>query len=166
MTLEEIGEKTFEDPVLCQLREEVQKGRSGDVERSLIRMKSPRIGIKQTELGSEKMHARNIKPIHLSIVRDAIMVNNRAWIPEGLIYDTMRALHTKSHKCYSRMMRKALQSVYFIGMKEKIEEFVRSCPNLVDTRPMKPSLSRVPTERANYPFKIITMDFGEFKKKW
>ena len=110
------------------------------------------------------MHARNIKPVHLSIVKEALMVNNRAWIPEGLIHDTMRALHTKSHKCSSRMMRKALQSIYFIGMKEKIEEFVKSCPNCVDTRPMKPSLSRVPTERANYPFEIITMDFGEFKK--
>ena len=68
MTLEEIGEKTFEDPVLCQLREEVQQGRTGDVERSLIRMRSPRIGIRQSELGSESMHARNIKPVHLSIV--------------------------------------------------------------------------------------------------
>ena len=105
MTLEEIGEMTTEDPILCQMREEIRKGRSGEVERSLIRMKSPRIGMKQTELGSETMHVRNIKPIHLSIVQNAILVNNRAWIPEGLIFDTMRALHTKSHKCYSRMMR-------------------------------------------------------------
>ena len=112
MTLREIGEETYEDPILCQLREEVQQGRTGDAERSLIRMRSPRIGIRQSELGSESVHARNIKPIHLSIVDEALMVNNRAWIPEGLIHDTMRALHTKSHKCSSRMMRNAMQSLY------------------------------------------------------
>ena len=134
------------------------------MERSLIRMRSPRIGIRQSELGSGSMHARNISPIHLSVVNEALMVNNRAWIPEGLVHDTMRALDTKSHKCSSRMVRKAMQSVYFIGMREKLDEFVRACTSCVDSRPMKPALSRVPTERANYPFEVITMDFAEFTK--
>ena len=127
-------------------------------------MKSPRIGIKHSEQGSRPMHARNIKPIHLSVVDEALMVNNRAWIPEVLVPDTMRALHTKSHKCSSRMMRKAMQSVYFIGMRERLDEFMRGCANCVDSRPMKPALSRVPTEKANYPFEVITMDFAEFTK--
>ena len=65
LTLREIGEKTYEDPILYQLREEVLQGRTGDVERSLIRMRSPRIGIRQSELGPGSMHARNIKPIRM-----------------------------------------------------------------------------------------------------
>ena len=123
------------------MREEVLQGRTGDVERSLIRMRSHRIGIRQSELGPGSMHARNIKPIHLSVVDEALMVNNRAWSPEGLVHDTMRALHTKSQKCSSRMVRKAMQSVYFIGMREKLDEFVRACTSCVDSRPMKLALS-------------------------
>ena len=91
-----------------------------------------------------------------------MMVNNRAWIPITLISTATLALHTKSHKCTSRMMKKAIQSIYFIGMRDKFDDFVKSCINWVDTRPMKPALSRVPTERANYPFEILTMDFAEF----
>ena len=62
------------------------------------------------------------------------------------------------------MIRKASQSVYFIGMREKFKDHVRSCIGCHDTRPMKPALSKTPTERARYPFKIITMDFAEFSK--
>ena len=164
LTMEEIGNETFEDPILCQLREEVLQGRTGDVERSLIKMKSPRIGIKHSEQGSGPVHAHNIKPIHLSVVDGALMVNNRAWIPDTLLGTTMWALHTKSHRCSSRMVRKAIQSVYFIGMREILDEFVKGCMNCVDSRPMKPRLSQVPTERANYPFEVITMDFAEFTK--
>ena len=31
LTLEDIGKRTYEDPILCQLREEVLQGRTGDV---------------------------------------------------------------------------------------------------------------------------------------
>ena len=65
LTLEKIGNETYKDPVLSQLRDEVLEGRTGDVERSLIKMRSPRIGIKHSELGSGSIHAQNIKPIHL-----------------------------------------------------------------------------------------------------
>ena len=88
------------------------------------------------------------------------MVNNRAWIPQLLIADVLTALHTESHKCVSRMTRKASQSIYFIGMKEKFEDHVKSCLGCQDTRPMKPALSKTPTERGRYPFEIITMDFA------
>ena len=127
-------------------------------------MRSPRIGIKQSEFGAGPVHAQNIKPIHLSVVEGAVMVNNRAWIPRTLISTTLLALHTDSHKCSSRMMRKAVQSVYFIGMRERLDGFVKECINCVDSRPMKPALSRVPIERGNYPFEVITMDFAEFTK--
>ena len=98
-------------------------------------MKSPRIGIRHYEQGSGPVHARNIKPIHLSVVDGALMVNNRACIPETLIGTTLRALHTESHKCSSRMMRKTVQSVYFIGMREKLDDFVKRCMSCVDSKP-------------------------------
>ena len=37
----------------------------------------------------------------------------------------------------------------------------RFCQN---NRLMKPEISRIPTERAHLPFKIITMDFTKFTK--
>ena len=50
-------------------------------------------------------------------------------------------------------------------MKEKFDEFVKACHSCNESRPMKPTLSKVPTERGRYPFEIITMDFTEFRKK-
>ena len=61
-------------------------------------------------------------------------------------------------------MRKAAQSVYFIGMRVRLDDFVKGCMNYVDSRPMKPALSWVPTEGGQYPFEVITMDFAEFTK--
>ena len=62
------------------------------------------------------------------------------------------------------MMKKALQSVYFIGMRKKFDDYVKACFKCIERRPMKPALSRVLTERASYPFEVITMDFLEFRK--
>ena len=52
LILEKIGDETYEDPVLSQLRDEVLEGRTGDIEMSLIRMRSPWSAIKQTKFGS------------------------------------------------------------------------------------------------------------------
>ena len=57
LTLEEIGNETYEDPVLSQLRDEILEGRTGDIKRSLINMRSPRIEIKQSELEAGPVHA-------------------------------------------------------------------------------------------------------------
>ena len=38
LTLEEIGNETYEDPILSQLRDEILEARTGDIKKSLIRM--------------------------------------------------------------------------------------------------------------------------------
>ena len=49
--------------------------------------------------------------------------------------------------------RKAQQSD-FAGMMEHFDEFVRGCVYCVHKRPLKPALSKVPTERAGEPFEV------------
>ena len=93
----------------------------------------------------------------------AFMVNNRAWIPQTLISAITKVLHMEAHKCCSRMMGKSTQSVYFIGMNEFFDNHVKACIPCMESRPMKPALSRILTERARSPFEIITLDYAEFK---
>ena len=165
ITLQQIGATTDDDPALAALRDEIVESTNDKIEFSLLWLKSPRIWIKPTEFGAGNQIMQNIKPIHLSVLEGAILVNNRAWIPWTLISAVTKALHTDFHKCCSRMMRKATQSVYFIGMNEIFDNFVKACIPCIDNRPMKPLLSRVPTERASRPFEIITMDYAEFTEK-
>ena len=115
----QIGAATDDDPVLATLHDGIVESMDDKIEVSLLRMKSPRIGIKPTEFGAGNPIMQNIKPIHLSVMEGAIMVNNRAWIPWTLI--------STITKCCSRMMRKATQSVYFIGMNEIFDNFVKAC---------------------------------------
>ena len=48
---------------------------------------------------------------------------------------------------------------------EAFDEYVKSCLYCVNKRPMKPALSKIPTERARAPFEIVTMDFAEFTNR-
>ena len=150
ITLSEIGAYTDEDGPLSSLRGHITEGRTSDVEKILLQLKTPKIGIRQLENGILKITA--IKPIHLTVMEGAVLVNNRAWIPQLLIADILTVLHTESHKCVTRMFKKASQSIYFIGMKEKFEDHVKSCLGCQDTRQMKPALSKTPTEQGRYPF--------------
>ena len=128
------------------MRSHIVEGKTGEVEKSLLQLKTPRIGVKQLD-GDGLCKLQAIKPIHLTVMEGAILANNRAWIPQSMVTDITKALHTDSHKCVTRMTKKASQSIYFIGMKEEFENFVKSCNGCNDTRPMKPALSKVPTER-------------------
>ena len=134
------------------------------MEELLLRMKTPKIGIRPDNIGETSNKVESIKPHHLTVVDGAVLVNNRAWIPETLIKRTMRALQTDSHKCCSQMLRKAQSTIYFIGMMDTFDDYVKSCVYCVHKRPMKPALSQIPTERAGQPFEIVTLDFAEFKK--
>ena len=51
-----------------------------------------------------------------------------------------------------------------MGMMETFDDYVKSRTYCVRKRPMKSVLSQIPTERAGEPFKVVTLDFAEFKK--
>ena len=127
ISLAKIARATFDHLVLAKLRETITEGNRADMEKIFVLLKTPRIGISLIHAQGTELKVEPIKLCHLSIIQGAVMVNNRAWIPNSLEWRVTQALHTDSHKCVTRMSRKAVKSVYFINMTSVNTEMVRRC---------------------------------------
>ena len=100
----------------------------------------------------------------LSLESGAILYNNRLVIPISLRERVLHFCH-EGHKGVVLMKKFARQHVYWPGIDDDIESFVRSCSLCQETsyRPKRPVTSSWP--EAQSPMERVHIDFFKFKGK-
>ena len=85
ITLSDIANTTDNDMMLSEMWEAINEEKQESMEQILVHLRTPRIGILPLyELGTE-LKVEPIKQTHLAVVQGAVMVNNKAWIPDSLV---------------------------------------------------------------------------------
>lgn len=145
LNVEMIARETAKDPILSQVSDQIMNGWKND-----------------------KL-ARNLRAFYamkesLNVERGCVMYGSRVIVPESLKIGVLKILHT-NHLGMVRMKQVAREYVFWQGINNDIESYVKECEPCQVLRKDKPDKEYGKWAETHFPFERIHIDFFHFKGK-
>uniref|UniRef100_A0A8D8Y6E3 RNA-directed DNA polymerase n=1 Tax=Cacopsylla melanoneura TaxID=428564 RepID=A0A8D8Y6E3_9HEMI len=98
----------------------------------------------------------------LIVENNILYYNNRVVIPKEMREKALKVLH-EGHMGLTKTLLRANQTIYWIGIKNDIEQHIAKCIMCQENRPAKPREPLLSHELAEQPFQKLSLDIMTFK---
>ena len=95
---------------------------------------------------------------HLSIDDELILHGTKLLIPDNFTLEMLHRMH-EAHQGITRMQARARLAVYWLGIDQDIENFVKACRHCQQRQPQHPKESLIQKPKPERPFQEIALDF-------
>ena len=112
---------------------------------------------KQIQCSEHANGVASIKVEDLSLYQDVVMVQDRICAPKSLRYAFFNNLHL-GHRGVDMMKRLALRSVYWLGIRNDLNDFFNECYQCSHNMKKNKKPEDLPEEETKRSFECISMD--------